>query len=285
MPTGRPTRWPGCTTSWGHLDDDRQRLLAGALEQLGRVEESLPIRQRAFGKTLSAFDLARWLEHIPDAARPEAIAHARELALAHPDHTAAATLLLELGDPAAAEARLLAAAGRIDGNAFYSLLPLAKALRAFERARGETVIYRALLTGILDRGYARAYGHAARHWARLREIAQGGAPLMPLPSHEDFEADIRARHGRKAAFWADVNGTRRDRHDAEDDEQVGLTALSSIAPFGLRARCRPRWRARAGHARPSPRGQAGIGNPLRRHGAFALMLSLMQNDGNIGAAP
>ncbi len=64
---------------------------------------------------------------------------------------------------------------------------------------------------------ARAYGHAARYWARLGEIAGSGVGLLPLPSHEDFEAEIRARHGRKSAFWAHVNGTRRDRHDDEDD--------------------------------------------------------------------
>jgi len=78
-------------------------------------------------------------------------------------------------------------------------------------------VYRALLKGILDRAYARAYGHASRYWSRLRDIADGGLSLLPLQSHEDFEVEIRARHGRKAAFWAHVNGTRRDRHDAEDD--------------------------------------------------------------------
>ena len=41
--------------------------------------------------------------------------------------------------------------------------------------------------------------------------------LLRLPSHEEFEAEIRARHGRKPAFWAYVNGTRRDRHDDEYD--------------------------------------------------------------------
>ena len=90
-------------------------------------------------------------------------------------------------------------------------------MRAEECPRGETVVYRALLKGILDRAYARAYGHAARYWARLGEIAGSGVSLLPLPSHEDFEAEIRARHGRKSAFWAYVNGTRRDRHDDEDD--------------------------------------------------------------------
>jgi hypothetical protein len=60
--------------------------------------------------------------------------------------------------------------------------------------------------------------HAARYWARLREIANSGVNLLPLSSPGAFEAEIRARHARKTAFWAHVNGTRRDRHDVEDDE-------------------------------------------------------------------
>ena len=203
--------------AWGHLDDSRQGLLADALERLGRFEESSPIRQRMFERTLSDFHFQRWLEHLPEAARPEAVAHARQLALRHDDLTAAATLLLQLGNADAAEARLLAEPGHIDGNDYGRLVPLAKALRADECQRGETVVYRALLKGILDRAYARAYGHAARYWARLGEIADSGINLLHLPSHEDFVTEIRARHGRKAAFWAYVNGTRRDRHDDEDD--------------------------------------------------------------------
>lgn len=203
---------------WGHLDDSRQDLLADALERLGRFEESSPIRQRMFERTLSDLYFQRWLEHLPEAARPDAIAHARQLALRHDDLTSAATLLLQLGDAAAAEAWLLAEPARIDGNQYGSLVPLAKALRAHECPRGETVVYRALLKGILDRAYARAYGHAARYWARLGDIAGSGVGLLPLPSHEDFEAEIRARHGRKSAFWAYVNGTRRDRHDDEEDD-------------------------------------------------------------------
>jgi hypothetical protein len=203
--------------AWGHLDDSRQDLLADALERLGRFEESSPIRQRTFKRTLSDFHLERWLEHMPEAAHPEAITHARQLALRHDDLTAAATLLLQLGDTAAAEGRLLADHGLLDGNHYGSLVPLAKALRAHECPRGETVVYRALLKGILERAYARAYGHAARYWARLGEIAASGVSLSPLPSHEDFEAEIRARHRRKAAFWAYANGTRRAWRDDEDD--------------------------------------------------------------------
>ncbi|MCC7218983.1 MAG: hypothetical protein IT517_19570 [Burkholderiales bacterium] len=203
--------------SWSHLDDSRQDLLADALERLGRFEESSPIRQRMFERTLADFCLQRWLEHLPGSARPEAVAHARQLALRHDDLTAAARLLLQLGDAGAAEARLLAEPGRIDGNDYGRLVPLAKALRAHECPRGETVVYRALLKGILDRAYARAYGHAARYWARLGEIACSDVGLPPLQSHEEFEAEIRARHGRKSAFWAYVSGTRRGRRYDGDD--------------------------------------------------------------------
>ena len=87
-------------------------------------------------------------------------------------------------------------------------MPLAEALRIHQCCRGETAVYRALLKGVLDRAQARAYGHAARYWSRLRQIGNTGTDLLPLQSNEDFEAEIRSRHARKAAFWAQVNGKR-----------------------------------------------------------------------------
>ena len=99
------------------------------------------------------------------------------------------------------------------------MVSLAQSLKAHQRLRGEAVIYRALLTAVLSRAYARAYLHAARYWGRLQEIAETGIGLLPLESHEAFEAAIRLRHARKAAFWAHVNGQRSDRIDG--DEQAG----------------------------------------------------------------
>ena len=185
-------------------------------------QRAFPILRRLLKHAIFHFHTDRTIEpgigQGTEELAPVDIAHARQLALRHDDLTSAATLLLQLGDPAAAEARLLTEPGRIDGNDYGRLVPLAKALRNHDCPRGETVIYRALLKGILDRAYARAYGHAARYWSRLQEIANGATGLLPLPSHDEFEAEIRARHGRKTAFWAHVNGTRRDRHDVDDDE-------------------------------------------------------------------
>jgi hypothetical protein len=76
-----------------------------------------------------------------------------------------------LGDAATAEALLVAEPALIDGRKYGELVPLAKAFQAQERWLGETVVYRALLHGILERGYAPSYGHGARYLMRLRELA------------------------------------------------------------------------------------------------------------------
>lgn len=202
---------------WGPHEESRYGLLAEALERLGRFDESVPIRKARFERTLSVFDLERWFGHLADADRPAAQACAREFVLGHPDRVAAAGAMLALGDAAAAEARLLEAPERIDGNQYTGLLALAEALHGHGYPRGETVIYRALLGSILDRAYSRAYGHAARYWARLSEIASAGTDLRPLPLHDEFAAAIRARHGRKSGFWTQVNGTRRSGRRGDEN--------------------------------------------------------------------
>lgn len=205
--------------SWGHMEDARQSLLAAALERLGRFEDSLPIRRQMFERSPAVFYLRQWLEHLPLAGRAAAQAQARKVAMNHADPVVAATVLLELGDVEAAEARMLVEPARIDGNNYVALVPLAKDFRAHECWLGETVVQRALLRGILERGYARAYGHGARYLARLRELANVGVALMPLQSHEAFEAEIRLRHGRKSAFWAHVNG-KREAVSGDDDPEA-----------------------------------------------------------------
>jgi hypothetical protein len=201
---------------WGHMDASRLSMRADALERLGRFKDSLPIRQQIFEQSPAVFYFQKWLEYLPQADRAAALAHARQTALSHRDLAMAATLLLALGDAATAEARLVAEPARIDGRKYGELVPLAKAFQAQERWLGETVVYRALLLGILERGYAPSYGHGARYLMRLRELASAVGGAMPLQSHEAFEAEIRLRHGRKSAFWAHVNGKRLAPSD--DDE-------------------------------------------------------------------
>ncbi|MFP5462863.1 MAG: DUF6880 family protein [Gammaproteobacteria bacterium] len=199
---------PWLQGAWGHQEDRRLSLMVEALDRLGRRDESARICRQLFERTLAAFHFRQWLERLPESERAAARADARQRALDHADPAVAAALLLELGDADSAEARLIAAHERFEGASYAGLTPLVEALRAQGCLRGETVVLRALLVDILDRAQTRAYGHAARYWSRLGEIASAGADLSPLPAHAEFEAGIRSRHGRKVSFWGRVQGTR-----------------------------------------------------------------------------
>ncbi len=204
--------------SWGNMEGTRLSLLSDTLGRLGRRSESAVIRQNLFERSISVVDLHRWLEHLPEAARPEALERAHQLALDHDDPTTAATLLLDLGDHDAAEAVLLADPARIRGDNYTQLRPIVQAMRAHQHLRGEAAICRAMLTAILNRAYTPAYVHGAGYLVRLRGIAATGAVMRPLESHEDFEESIRSRHARKSSFWAHVNGKRSARTDDHSDE-------------------------------------------------------------------
>jgi hypothetical protein len=218
LDAGRPAdAMPWLQGPWGHHEDSRQALLAQTLEHLKRFDQSVPLRQAIFERSLRVADLHGWLKHLGEGARSAAMARARSLALKHADAVQAALLLLELEEDDDAEAVLLAAPGGLDGDDYGRLMPLAKTLRERHCWRGETAVYRALLSSILERANSTAYGHAARHWTRLREIADMGVDLLPLTPHAEFEASIRTRHARKPAFWARVNFERQGQR--EDDER------------------------------------------------------------------
>lgn len=189
---------------WGHLDDRRQRLLAQAHSQLGNAELSHPLRQELFEKSPSVDALHLWLDELPPAQQAAATERAGHIALALPNPGPAAQILIELHRQADAEAVLVDKAAAIDGADYFMLPTLAKTLAADGRSKGATAIYRALMLNILARANARAYGHAARYLERLRQMSD--MDLAPLPSHEDFVAQLKSKHGRKTAFWALAGG-------------------------------------------------------------------------------
>jgi hypothetical protein len=62
-------------------------------------------------------------------------------------------------------------------------------------------VYRALLTDLLARAYAKAYPYGARYWTRLAAIAAMQPDLSPLEPHAAFVETVRVVHGRKPRFW------------------------------------------------------------------------------------
>jgi hypothetical protein len=206
--------------SWDHLETTRRHLRAQALTALGRTGEAADERQRIFEASLAVWDLHAWLDLLPPREQEQAIERARELAAAHDDPVVVALLLLDIGDDSAAEEALARDPAAIDGRDYATLVPMAEALEGKRLWTGATLVYRALLVGILDRAYAPAYRHAAKYWARLAALAPVYAGSRDLEAPGAFEARIRAQHKRKSGFWAHVSGAMQadDRLSEDADE-------------------------------------------------------------------
>ena len=226
LEVGRPADalpWLEDLSDWH--EHTRLRLLAEVFKRLGETERSAPMQQKVFEETLAVEDFRTWLGHLQPHAHAGAVERARALALAldHDDPVTAAQLLVEIEFDEDAEQVLVAEPARIRGEDYRWLVPLAAALQSHERWRGATVVYRALLSAILAKAYAPAYGHGARYWHHLQAIAEQSPGLLPLQAHDEYIAAIRHKHARKVAFWAQVNkgaaaadGTKDDS-EADDD--------------------------------------------------------------------
>ena len=110
--------------------------------------------------------------------------------------------LLEIGRMDNAEAYLLKQADRLNGDLYDSLLPLAKVMESAGRSLAASMVYRGLLTSILERKFYKAYGHAARYLRKLDNLAEVVTDWQDFINHKTFREKLFEVHGRKRSFWS-----------------------------------------------------------------------------------
>ena len=92
--------------------------------------------------------------------------------------------------------------GEWEGRRYEILAPAAEALVS-GHPLAATILYRALINAILERGQSLAYPHAARYFAELEALAPREDPgLADRSGAEPTDAELRRRHGRKVGFWS-----------------------------------------------------------------------------------
>ncbi len=197
--------------SWDEDTDDgadsetppEVRLELAILEAMGDAKAAQELRWRVFLDTLNSALLREYIVRLPDfeefAVMDRAFAHA----LGFTNRTGALCFLVAWPKLDLAARHVRDHAQEWDGREYFLLLPAAEALEG-DHPVAATILYRSLLTRILDDGRSPAYGHAARYWERLEELAQRLSSATGISAHVTFAADIRKKHGRKAGFWARV---------------------------------------------------------------------------------
>lgn len=107
-----------------------------------------------------------------------------------------------------AEICILAKAGtrNLEGEYYYTLLPMARAMESDGRMLAASVIYRALLESILDRKYYKAYTHAAKYLRKLDMLALEIEDWEDLGEHGMYHGWLNQVHGKKSSFWRHYQG-------------------------------------------------------------------------------
>ncbi|MEE7456638.1 hypothetical protein MPAR168_01495 [Methylorubrum populi] len=186
-------------------DRAREAVEIRILDALGRRDEAQSLRWSRFEASLDPDVLRDFLARLPDFEDEEALERAFAHAASRKDPHGALSFLIRWPNLDRAARLVLDRRREWSGRIWELLAPAAEALEP-DHPLAASILYRALIDDILERGRAPAYGHGARHLARLGELARELAPGDLSPSHEAYAAGLRKAHGRKSGFWSQVAG-------------------------------------------------------------------------------
>jgi hypothetical protein len=192
----------------GPYDLTLASLRIAALDALGRKTAAQALRWQAFEKSLSLAHLRDHLKRLPDFDDIEAERRAIAHAAAFPDVLTALSFLIDWPAHEAAATLVHARLGELDGRHYETLGKAAEHL-AGKWPAAATLLYRAMILSVLDRGFSKGYKYAARD---LKNAASAAGRLPAdngIPDHDAFVASLKAEHGRKYGFWTLTTGTER----------------------------------------------------------------------------
>ena len=175
-----------------------------ALETLGQTVDAQAFRWHCFARALSIPHLRNHLKRLPDFDDIEAEDRAMALAARFPHAMLALSFFVAWPALDRATTLVLARASELDGAHFEILTTAAEAL-ADAYPLAATVLLRAMIDFALTKGRSARYPHAGRHLAQCTELAGRIADFGPMLPHFAYVTRLRAVHGKKAAFWAEVH--------------------------------------------------------------------------------
>lgn len=187
----------------GRRDYDWQELRADILEALDRRDEAQSVRWNGFAAGLDGRHLRAYLKRLPDFDDIEAEERAMVLALTFGNLHTALGFFLDWPALDRASQLILARPDELNGDLYGLLSPAGEALETrFPLAA--TLARRAMIDFTLEHARYKRYGHAARHLLECESVASRITDFGVHPNHQDYVEKLRALHGRKAAFWADI---------------------------------------------------------------------------------
>jgi hypothetical protein len=188
---------------WEGPDAEWEGVYIDALDATGRSEEAQRLRWAAFEERLSVDRLRAHLRALPDFEDVAAEERAMEHALGFRNFPVALHFFHAWPEPRWAARLVRERHAEVDGNLYYLLDPVARWLEGADPLAA-TLLRRAMVEDTLAGAKSKRYRHAARHLAECRSLVPLIGGYGRFETHEAFVARLRAAHGRKTGFWAQV---------------------------------------------------------------------------------
>ena len=186
---------------------EREKLLLQIYKQLGDDQELAALLHKQLKAYRSIEKLQELLDVIGEDKRDDVIiSETADILAGSGFKSSNAEFLTSIGKIDEAETYLLDRADQINGDLYSSLLPLAQAMETEERSIAASVIYRSLLTSILDRGYTKAYSYGAQYLKKLDTMAASITDWGNFEMHDVYKGRIYEAHKRKRSFWPKYEG-------------------------------------------------------------------------------
>lgn len=181
---------------------EREPLHMEIQQHLGNRTETERIAWRIFRRSRSRESLEKLLRIIGPRDRDRIVDdEARSILRAPTLSFADAEFLITMGRVDHAERYILDHIQQCDGYAYPNVLQLAGAMESEGKFLVTSLLFRALLEAILERGISKYYTHGVRYLRKLDELAPKVRTWRGFATHDEFFQGIRTSHARKSAFW------------------------------------------------------------------------------------
>ena len=195
--------WIDAPTERGHIERELADLRLRAFMALGRREDAQAQRKAIFDRWLDGTALRDWLKYLPDFEDLDAEQQALNQAMAFEAGISALAFLVEWPDLQRAGKLIRDRIDRLDGRAYDVLRPCAETLASSDPV-GAALLYRRLVTGVLDRGASKYYPYAVRDFVAAGKLADRIDGTAEIVRHADWVDQLRKSHGRKVGFWSQI---------------------------------------------------------------------------------
>lgn len=183
-----------------HLGEDATNMHVGVLEALGRRDDALAMRWRAFERTLSLEHYSAYREKTPEPERDTVRRRAIDLAFRYEHIHCTLEFLIAVEALAEAEDLVLRRTTELHGRHYWTLRPAAQAL-APNHPTGAVLLYRLMVEAVLRAGKSKYYHYGVGDLREATLLSEGVDDWKGIEDHEPFMERLQAEHARKWSFW------------------------------------------------------------------------------------